>query len=116
MFQVTVLHAVFIMFFHKKLSEKCPSKNDSNFFQEFNFYQEKIYDEEVLISHFFSILTPLTLLGGGEPLGAVGAAQLLALAPVGALRAVDAVALQVQVLSVLTLWPTLIPRQGLQPQ
>ncbi len=69
-----------------------------------------------LISHFFSILILLTLLGGGEPLGAVGAAQLLPLAPVGALRAVDAVALQVQVLPVLTLRPTLISGQGLQPQ
>jgi hypothetical protein len=70
----------------------------------------------VFISHFFFLLILLTLLGGGEPLGAVGAAQLLALAPVGALRAVDAVPLQVQVLPVLTLRPTLIPGQGLQPQ
>ncbi len=69
----------------------------------------------VFISHFYFLIILLTLLGCGEPLGAVGAAQLLALAPVGALRAVDAVALQVQVLPVLTLWPTLIPGQGLQP-
>jgi hypothetical protein len=70
----------------------------------------------VLISHYFFLLIVLTLLGGGEPLGAVSAAQLLPLAPVGALRAVDAVALKVQVLPVLTLRPTLVPGQGLQPQ
>ncbi len=41
------------MFFHKKLCEKSPSKNDSNFFHEFNFYQEKSYNAVVLISLFF---------------------------------------------------------------
>jgi hypothetical protein len=70
----------------------------------------------MIVNILFFLLILLTLLGGGEPLGAVGAAQLLALAPVGALRAVDAVALQVQVLPVLTLRPTLIPGQGLHPQ
>jgi hypothetical protein len=94
----------------------CLSENDCQLFYELKFMQrnKKSYDALVLSSHFFSILILRTLLGGGESLGAVGAAQLLPLAPVGALRAVDAVALQVQVLPVLTLRPTLIPGQGLQ--
>ena len=54
------------------------------------------------------------MLGGGESLGAVGAAQLESLAPVGALRAVDTIALQVQVLPVLALGTTLVPGQSLQ--